>query len=279
MEKIYITNSNFNLFLKQFDVLKVEYNFIIKEIENDFDKGVLFSKLEKKSILFKKNMILNYKEFSEKNEKLLINNIQNVRERNIYILNNSSPAYHSNPDCPKLNSDYNNFEISSKLHEDYLKEYKIWLENNSERFHKNRETFDLIHIKRWTEEIEFPVYITRDNSGTKEVNLIDIENFKKEISDIFKIEVEKEDKEEFRKIVQYSYLANKPDDEIQKKIIIKYKSTLLKIHKLKNKIISCLIKSYTNEASLKIRDDFNVSFLEKLGFRPCKSCNQIRDLK
>ncbi|MGL5055815.1 MAG: hypothetical protein ACRC6A_00350 [Fusobacteriaceae bacterium] len=66
MEKIYITNSNFNLFLNQFDVYKVEYNFIIKEIGNDFDKGILFLKLEKKSILLKKNMILNYKEFSEK---------------------------------------------------------------------------------------------------------------------------------------------------------------------------------------------------------------------
>ena len=101
MERVYLTNSNFKALLNSFKINGVEYEFIIKEIGEGFDEGELFSPFEKNKILLKKNMILNYKEFYEKNKEILDSDRSKISKRDSYKLYNSSPAYHKDTTCRK----------------------------------------------------------------------------------------------------------------------------------------------------------------------------------
>lgn len=274
MERVYLTNSNFKALLNSFKINGVEYEFIIKEIGEGFDEGELFSPFEKNKILLKKNMILNYKEFYEKNKEILDSDRSKISKRDSYKLYNSSPAYHKDIECEYLKKDYENFTIDENLPVNQLEEYKKWLKENESMYHENFSTFNLIHVKKWGENIEVAKYEHKDNSGTKEVELDGIDELKQKINELYKNKVEDKDKREFKKTIKWSYLANEEDYKIEKYIVIKYKSVIKEIHDLKMKIIDYLLTKYMNETTMKDREICNVSILKRVGFKACSCCNK-----
>lgn len=274
MERVYLTNSNFKALLNSFKINGVEYKFIIKEIGEGFDEGELFSPFEKNKILLKKNMILNYKEFYEKNKEILDSDRSKISKKDSYKLYNSSPAYHKDIECEYLKKDYENFTIDENLPVNQLEEYKKWLKEKESMYHKNFSTFNLIHIKKWGENIEVAKYEYKDNSGTKEIELDGIDELKQKINELYKNKVEDKDKIEFKKTVKWSYLANEENYKIEKHIIIKYKSVVKEIHDLKMKIIDYLLTKYMNETTMKDREIYNVSILKRVGFKACSCCTK-----
>ncbi|MGL6098220.1 MAG: dynamin family protein, partial [Fusobacteriaceae bacterium] len=104
MEKIYITNYDFNKFLSNFRINGINYKFAIKEIEENFHNGILFSDFEKKEILFRKNMILDYKNFFKNNEIEFNSEFSYLKQNNNDGLRASYLIYHKNSECLKLNN-------------------------------------------------------------------------------------------------------------------------------------------------------------------------------
>lgn len=274
MEKVYLTNSNFKALLNSFRIDGVKYEFIIKEIGENLDKGEVFSTFEKNKILLKKNMILNYKEFYEKNKEVLESDRSKISKRDSYKLYNSTPAYHKDIECEYLKKDYENFTIDENLPVNQLEEYKKWLKENETMYHENFSTFNLIHVKKWGENIKVAEYEHKDNSGTKGIELDGIDELKQKINELYKNQVEDKDKKEFKKSIKWSYLANEEDYNIRKNIIIKYKSVVKEIHDLKMQIINCLLTKYMNETTMEDREICNVSILKKVGFKACSCCNR-----
>ncbi|MGL6168143.1 MAG: hypothetical protein ACRC0Y_07630 [Fusobacteriaceae bacterium] len=172
MEKVYITNSNLKIFLEAFKIHKIDYQFIIEQIGEDFDSGFLFSDYEKKMILFKKNMILESQNFYKKNEEIFNN--ESLYDNYSYQLYNSHPAYHKDNDCLNLKNHYENYMIDKNLPQSLLKEYKIWLEINKNMFHIDFGTFNLIHKKKWGEEIKNPEYISATRFVMKSYDILKI---------------------------------------------------------------------------------------------------------
>lgn len=274
MERVYLTNSNFKALLNSFKISGVEYEFIIKEIGEGFDEGELFSPFEKNKILLKKNMILNYKDFYEKNKEILDSDRSKISKRDSYKLYNSSPAYHKDIECEYLKKDYENFTIDENLPINQLEEYKKWLKENENMYHENFSTFNLIHVKKWGENVNIAQYEHKNNSGTKELELDGIDELKQKINKLYRNEIEDKDKIEFKKIIKWSYLSNEEDFKIKKNMIIKYKPVLKEIHDLKMKIIDYLLNKYMNETTMKDREIYNVSILKRVGFKPCSYCKE-----
>lgn len=268
MEKVYLTNSNYIKVLNTFKGYTEKYEFIITEIGNGFDENQLFSDNEKNQILLNKNFILKFDEFYKKNEFVLNKQIFRKNIGNPYELYNSIPAYHKSSQCENLKKDYENFSLDKKIPLELLGSYKEWLKQNQNLYLKSRETFDIIHKKKWGVKISFPEYIERKNSGSKEIVLDNIDKLRVEIRKLCVENVEKKDKEEFIKYVKLSNLAQKDNKDIKSFIIRKYKETLIKIHRLKMKIINCLITFYINEKN----DGCNIDILKKVGFKECSCC-------
>lgn len=269
METVYLTNSNFKRILENFRGYSEKYNFIITEIGNGLDKSVIFSSQEKNQILLNKNFILNYEEFYKKNELALNKHILRINLEDPYKLYNSSPAYHKNLECKNLKNDYKNFMIDRNIPQEILDNYKEWLIQNENLYFTNHQTFDLIHLKKWGNNIDFPIYKEYKNSGSKEILIDNIEELRNEIKRLSLTKVEKEDLKVFIECLKFSSVAKMDNKDIKSSLIKKYKNLLIKIHDLKMKIIDSLLTIYVNE-----NNGCNVDILKRTGFKPCSCCQK-----
>ena len=148
--------------------------------------------------------------------------------------------------------------------------YKEWLKQNKNLYSKSPETFNLIHSKKWGENIGLPEHKEYKNSGSKEILLDNIKELRAEIDKLTIKNVEEKDRSKFEEHIKNSSLSKKDDKEILSPIIRKYKKVLLKIHELKMEIIKCLLTTYIN----KNNDGCNVDILKKIGFRACSCCHK-----
>ena len=98
MEKVYLTNSNFEKVLSTFKGYTEKYNFILR-----------------------------YEEFYKNNELTLNKQIFKTKIEDPYKLYNSLPAYHKSSECENLKKDYENFTIDRKIPLELLDSYKEWL--------------------------------------------------------------------------------------------------------------------------------------------------------
>lgn len=270
MEKVYLTNSNFEKVLSSFKGYTEKYNFILTKIGGGLDESSIFSDGEKNQILLNKNFILRYEEFYKNNELTLNKQIFKTNIEDPYKLYNSLPAYHKSSECENLKKDYENFIIDRKIPLELLESYKEWLKQNKNLYSKNRGTFNLIHLKKWGEKIDFPERKEYKNSGSKEILLDNIKELRAEIDELTIKNVEEKDRSKFEEHIKNSNLSKKDDKEILSPIIRKYKKVLLKIHKLKMDIIRCLLTTYIN----KNNDGCNIEILKKIGFRACSCCHK-----
>ena len=265
MEKIYITNSNYENLLINLNAYSIKYNFILTEIEEGFDKGTLFSQQEKDHILLSKNFILKYNEFYKNNKKKLDIQIEK-NKMNQYYLFTSTPAYHKDANCKKLHNDYENYKIDKEIPQDILKEYKEWVHSNLKFLKTNLPVFYKMHEKKWGNNINIPKYVNYKNSSSKEVQLDNIKELKIRIKKLYEENVKEKDKEKFKEKFQYSSLVK--EDKIYSYIIRKYKELFEEIHMLKAQIARILLSLYISEQ----KEGCNVEMLEKIGLKPCKCC-------
>jgi hypothetical protein len=97
------------------------------------------------------------------------------------VFQTKKPAYHQNPKCERLHSDYENFKIPEIIKErGEANEYKIWFRANMDLYKSDFPAFEF----RLKAKFGFDVSVERvnfDNSGSVEMNLDTIESLEAKI--------------------------------------------------------------------------------------------------
>ncbi|MGL5983253.1 MAG: hypothetical protein ACRCZR_07990, partial [Cetobacterium sp.] len=250
----------------------------------------LFSDYEKNKILVSKNIIKNHEEFLLDNKENLKKYKEKINEKNKNdkrrVFQSGAPAYHKNSSCEKLSNDYTNYIISKTVPEEKIEEYKEWFKRYLPLFvsreNKNIETsnkkmFSDKHKEKWGEEIEFPDYEEKKNSGVEKISLERINEIKKEIREICK-NVESNDRGIFKKKLKDSFIAELNSvEQITNSYIKKYAKELSEIHKKKQELINVLVNALLEESSG--NNFFSSEILNIAGFKACSCCkNGLNDL-
>jgi len=200
-----------------------------------------------------------------------------------YVYPEHPPAYHKDNTCPKLQSNFINFEIPEEVRE----KGEVEIKRFRAFFAENKHLLDG-RIKEFIEKMQARFFITREinpksidysNSGTKEVPNYSIEELEKEIDKILKeagkYYRDNPDKQEiikrFGKLTFLAYvhgdiykndsrLNDKDLKEFLKEYDIRFKKPV------KNYLIEYYRLLYNPSMT------FNGTLLDRLGFRKCGHC-------
>ena len=294
---MYITKANFKKIIYHLDIpegfkfddmiiwttpkgvdIKYEYN------PNDPNLiSKMFSYREKASLLAFKALC--------KGDECIIEYIYNKIEKPIdsllYVQPEKSPAYHTDPNCPAMKSDYERIIIPLQIREqgkDKVLEFrKYWNDNNVLRELDNEAFCNRINlrfqlnppIRGWETEIRSNsgIQIVEDNRSVSEIN-DDIVEIYKELTTYLKAK-----KGRIALCEYYGYLSWKGDTE--EDVVTNYKlpygctqedlkQFLSTLHAYKMKMSEQLQELYMR----KYIPDLNVddSLLKSLGFEPCYIC-------
>lgn len=198
-----------------------------------------------------------------------------------YMYEGQNPAYHYRSNCPRLNSDYENFKIPEAIKEkgsDVVKDFRKWFESVKHLLEKP-DVFVMRLKSRWGIETN-PKAINFKNSGSSMILYSTIEELEKEIDEKLKeadrfCRQSKKNEEILRKFSKLTFLAkrNSPiysnktqysDDEI--------KSLLAVFNgRFKRPLMLLLIEYFKFKFNPEIKMDGK--FLRKLGFKPCSHCH------
>lgn len=273
MSKAYITKSNFNSIITGLEKIPID-----KFIPNDpiYKTPVFFiSKKEEERILGQK-FFLEYP-----NDVFLTYKKKGKVDTHKYIYEGNQSSYHNNINCDALNSNFSNYEIPEEIRiegENHIKNFRKWFKEN---YHLYVEKPDLWAFKL---QIAFslsyiPTPIQRGNSGTTELENLDLKELEKRIDDILATSVkfynDNPDKQKIiQKFAKYTWLAKKGEP----------------IHDNNTKLSDDDLKSFLNEYDFKFKKPFkdlllhyymikynpDLAFdgllLEQLGFKPCGKC-------
>lgn len=201
-----------------------------------------------------------------------------------YVYEGSKPAYHSKPNCERLNSNYRNFEIPEEIRNrgaEEVQNFRTW-------FKKNQYLLEKIDVFVARLQIAFgvimdPKSIDYKNSGVEvkeNLNLEELEiRINKYISDAGKYfnQADNKKKEIIRRFQKNTYLAYSSkeiesnntgfSDDVIKKFLKEYDAHF------KRPIKDLLLEYYRvlHNPDLK----FEGNLLEQLGFRPCGICHNV----
>ncbi len=274
-------------YLTKSNSLKIIASIDFKQIGN------LQGEVYKKPIYFfsdfEKNNLLGLKELLKDPETFIhefyvpIENTDNLR----YVYEGGKPAYHANPDCERLNSNYRNFEIPEEIRErgkEEVVKFRGWFKENQYLLEKP-EIF-VARLQMAFGVTMNPKSIDYENSGVviqENLNLEELENrINKYIAEAgqYYNNADQEKKDIIRSFQKFTFLAyskksiqknyTRFSDEALKKFLKQYD-----VH-FKRPIKDLLIEYYRvlHNPDLK----FEGNLLEQLGFRPCSSChNQNTD--
>jgi hypothetical protein len=198
-----------------------------------------------------------------------------------YVYEGQKPAYHKYPCCPRLQSDYQNFEIPSDIKEqgqEVVQEFREWFETVKHLLEKPDVFVMRLHA-RWGIETN-PKAINRYNSGSTIIENFTIEELEEKIDGLIKAAGRfyfktGKNTEILKRFSKYTYLAYKRDhiynnntgysDEEVKELLRYYDE------EYKRPLKKYLIEYYR----LKFNPDIKMEgyFLEQLGFNPCGHCH------
>lgn len=216
-----------------------------------------------------------------------------IREdKHQFVFEGGKPAFHNNPTCERLNSNYINFEIpeylkerarlnggaeaESKLVQDFRAWFKKYMyllkEDKKEEFVKKLDA-------RFNYSID-PKGIEISNSGAEVKENLDLPELELRIDEIIrqagKFYKDNPDKQEIiRRFAKYAWYFSRPHVEI------KNNDTLLSDHELKD-----FLNQYDQKFKLPLKAllleyyrvlynpdlKFEGKLLESLGFQKCKAC-------
>lgn len=197
-----------------------------------------------------------------------------------YVYEGKHPAYHKTTDCSRLIAKYENFEIPSDIKEkgkETVKEFRNWFETVKHLL----ETPDVFVMRlqaKWG-IITNPKAISRDNSGSTEIEELTIEELEKNIDSKIKAAgrfyyANSKNTEILKRFSKYTFLAyrDEPIDNNNTQYSDDEVKSLLKEYdkEFKRPLKRMLIEYYRLKFNPEIKMEGEI--LEQLGFRPCGSC-------
>ncbi|MEH1009436.1 hypothetical protein VDP25_16985 [Winogradskyella sp. ECml5-4] len=254
----------------------------------DFKKiGNMNGNVYKKPIYFfsyyEKNNLLGLKELLKDPENFIREYYVPIENKDKlkYVFEGGKPAYHSNHDCSRLNSNFRNFEIPEEIRErgkPEVERFRKWFKENQYLLEKPdvfvARIFIAFKIKINPKAIDY------DNSGVEVIDNLNLQELESRIDKYISQagqyfnKADNEKKEIIRKFQKFTFLAYSENDIKNndtrfsdvaiKKFLKQYDSHF------KKPIKELLIEYYRvlHNPDLK----FEGNLLEQLGFKPCKSC-------
>jgi hypothetical protein len=269
-------------YLTKSNSLKIISKIDFKQIGN------LKGEVYKKPIYFfsdyENNNLLGLKELLKDPENFIreyyvpIENTDKLR----FVYEGGKPAYHSKPDCERLNSNYRNFEIPEVIREkgkaDVLR-FRSWFKENQHLLEK--PDIFVARLQMAFGVVMNPKAIDYENSGVEVKENLNLEELEKRINKFISdagqyfINADQEKKEIIRRFQKYTFIAysNKDiqnnntryTDEAIKKFLKQYD-----VH-FKRPIKDLLIEYYRVLHNPELK--FEGNLLEQLGFKQCGACN------
>lgn len=198
-----------------------------------------------------------------------------------YVYEGKNPSYHKHSSCPRLKSNYQNFEIPQEIKDkgaESVKEFRLWFETVKDLLEEPDIFVERLRLKYGI--VTNPRAIRIDNSGITERENYKIEDLEKNIDNLIKeagrfYYQSKKNTTILRKFSKQTYLAYKSEslyknntgysDEDVKKLLKDYDQ------EFKRPLKRDLIEYYRLRLNPNI--EMEGHFLEQLGFKPCAHCH------
>jgi hypothetical protein len=198
-----------------------------------------------------------------------------------YVYEGKKPSYHKYRCCPRLQSDYQNFEVPQEIKDkgtDAVQEFRQWFETVKHLLDKPDIFVERLRIKYGI--VTNPKAINLENSGlTKRENLT-IDELEERIDSLIKeaglfYYKNKKNTTILNRFSKYTYIASKPDEiytndtsysDVEVKKLLKDYDREFKIP-----LKRLLIEYYRLKQNPEIKMEGH--FLEQLGFLLCKYCH------
>jgi hypothetical protein len=198
-----------------------------------------------------------------------------------YVYEGQQPAYHKFSCCPRLQSDYQNFEIPSDIKEkgpEAVKEFREWFEEV--KYLLDRPDVFVARLQARWGIVTNPKAINRDNSGSTMIENLTIEELEEKIDGLIKeagrfYYKSDKNKDILRRFSKFTFIAYK-DDEIYKNDTRYSDEEVKQLLKHYDKEYKRPLKKYLIEYyRLKLNPEIKMEgyLLERLGFNPCGHCH------
>lgn len=276
----FITSSNASRIIHRIDFKTIK-SFKGEIYSQEID---LFSENERKRLLALSQLYSNPEDF-EGSKYVKIEN----EDTKTYVFEGGQSAYHSRPNCGRLNSIFKNYEIPEEIimrGNTEIVRFRSWIKNNKDLLNNPNlfaaRLFGAFRIDTNLKALE------RGNSGIAGIDNLDLENLKMQIDKLLIDIQEYSDKasprkkaiiDRFKTLTPFAY-TNKPfpdkdyqfikkndsgySDEILKKFLKEYHT------KFKIPLQKLLIAYYRLKSNPKLK--FEGYLLEQLGFKKCSHC-------
>lgn len=200
-----------------------------------------------------------------------------VKDNLEYVFEGNAPAYHLTKECPRLNADYENFEIPMSIREqgrERVAEFRKWFSDNRALLQRDEQAFKMRLYSKWSIQ-SLPV-VRHQNRGNTEFSEDSIHGIERRIDDLLRKAgtLYRENKDVLSQYYRLTYLGadtrplegnktGRTDEEV-KKILQEFESNV------KNPVKRLIITWYN--ASLNPTLNVSDGILSQLGFVPCRHC-------
>jgi hypothetical protein len=271
-DKVFITRANYQRMFKKFDLKN------IPDLQGEVYKRPIyfFSRFEIKDLLVMQALLKDPENFVG----LYYNPI--YREDTFrYVYENGQPAYHKLQACPRLNSQFKNFEVPEEIREKGREEvtrFRNWFKQNRELFENDTKRFSEMLELYFSVRVN-PKTIEQNSSGSQLVINYNLEELEVEIDRLVKAAgrfyyANEKNTSILKRFSQWTYLAYKPSqiernetgysDEEVKGLLTQYDTEFKK--PLKKLLVEYYKVTYNPNLS------FSGELLDKLGFKCCVTC-------
>lgn len=273
----YLTKNNLKRLQSYFDYDKFNSTEEIYKVPFFF-----FGKKEEKTLLCFKEFLMDTGEFISKYYKPV-----EVKDNYQYMYEGYSPAYHANPNCIRITSDFNNIKIPQEIKErgsNEVVEFRNWYKEKLKEIGKtdikNNAVFRQELWMKFAITFEALEEVNYENSGIENFENLSLPELEKRIdaligeSKFYFVQSSPSDKEiirQFQKRTSWGYVRNEiqgnntnlSDDEL-KSFLRSYDI------KFKQPVRNLLLEYYRVLYNPQLR--FEGDLLSQLNFKPCGSC-------
>jgi len=198
-----------------------------------------------------------------------------------YVYEGQHPSYHKFSSCPRLNSDYQNFEIPPEIKAkgpEAVKEFRKWFEEV--KYLLDRPDVFVARLQARWGIVTNPKAINRDNSGSTIIENLTIEELEEKIDGLIKEAGRfyyKSDKNKkiLKRFSKLTFIAYKKYDDIYNNDTGYSDEEVKQLLKHYDKEYKKPLKKYLIEYyRLKHNPEIKMEgyLLDKLGFNPCRFC-------
>lgn len=272
----YITTSNSKGIIRKI-------NFNSAHFEGNIYKNPIyyfFSKFEEQSLLAIQELLKNPESFFNEYYEIL-----NRTDSYQYVFENITPAYHKSFNCPRLHSSFQNFKIPDEIKDRGVEEilkYRKWFKDLEYLLVDGDE----IKIEAFKERCRLrfrlslpPEVIIRKNSGSFEIDDVDLNSIEHKIDDLLKSAgnfyfLSKKHSIIIQRFSKLTFLANRSNPinentteytDIEVKELLAQYAT-----EFKYPLMHLLREWYRIKYNPELK--FEGKRLQQLGFKPCGTC-------